>query len=61
MLYKKIISEIKGEIKPEINLRIDGLTNNKYVICMTDRNGKNIFYGILNENLTYHQSLQKIE
>jgi hypothetical protein len=32
-----IVSTSTGTSKPANNIRVDGLSNNKYVICMTDQ------------------------
>lgn len=46
--------------KPGSNMRVEGLSNNKYVFCMSDTGEKNLYYAILNENLTYYLGIQKI-
>ena len=38
LINSQIIITKNSGIKPGNNLRVDGLTNNKYVICMSDVN-----------------------
>jgi hypothetical protein len=46
--------------KPGSNMRVDGLSNNKYAFCMSSTGENNLYYAILNENLTYYLGIQKI-
>jgi hypothetical protein len=54
LIANKSIITNTSSVSPGNNYRVDGLTNNKYVICMSGINDQNVFYGIINEDLTFH-------